>query len=334
MEFLFILFYFYFFFIFYLFFTFFFIYSEDTHSFPLYAPTFFSLKTQKAPKASNMSENNLPIDLEDQQSYRDVPEFDLLSDQISGSLIEISNNLSRLEKNIDVLKIKARDNSTENSTKYIQEQQRICVDLISSLMGMFKEISVHRKQMDRLDREQLNKSQVFVRDKLNRSIKALLDQFRGLQKEVTSVDAALNEQNTNTEHNQHELALKPAEETNAQNVTQQKSKLIMEYQPVNAEEVEYQQNMVQERERDIEQISHGVEELNEIFQDLSTIVTSQGEMVDNIETNIYSTLNDTRYASRHLKRADRYHRNRRKFCFWLLVIACVVLFFLILIIFA
>ena len=281
-----------------------------------------------------MSEEALPIDLEEQQPYKDVPEFDLLSDRISGSLLEISNNLSRLEKNIDLLKIKAKDKGDRDNIHGVEQQQKICIELIGTLMDMFKQISVYRKQMDQLDREQLNKSQIFVRDKLNRSLKALLDQFKGLQAEITSIDAELNNGNLNNEYQEHELTTRPELHTaqeSPQSPVQQQSKLVMEYQPVNAEEVEYQQNLANERERDIEQISHGVEELNEIFQDLSTIVTSQGEMVDNIETNIYSTLNDTRSASRHLRKADRYHRNRRRFCFWLLMIACVVLLFVILI---
>lgn len=44
-------------------------------------------------------------------------------------------------------------------------------------------------------------------------------------------------------------------------------------------EVEYQEQLIQEREGEIEEIEQGITELNEIFRDLATIVTDQGSMI-------------------------------------------------------
>ena len=44
-------------------------------------------------------------------------------------------------------------------------------------------------------------------------------------------------------------------------------------------ELEYQEQLIQEREGEIEEIERGVLELNEIFRDLGTIVTEQQSML-------------------------------------------------------
>lgn len=44
-------------------------------------------------------------------------------------------------------------------------------------------------------------------------------------------------------------------------------------------EIEFQEQLIQEREGEIEEIEQGITELNEIFRDLATIVSDQGSMI-------------------------------------------------------
>lgn len=44
-------------------------------------------------------------------------------------------------------------------------------------------------------------------------------------------------------------------------------------------ELEFQEQLIQEREGEIEQIEQGISELNQIFKDLGQIVTEQGSMI-------------------------------------------------------
>ncbi|VEU23963.1 DEKNAAC105103 [Brettanomyces naardenensis] len=264
------------------------------------------------------------IDLEEQPEYRDVPEFDEVNDEISNRLLEIGNTLSNLQRNLDVMEQKV---GRGNVDKY----QANSIALVNSLLEKFRDLSVYSKRLNGIDSDLLNKSQVFVKGKLNQSLKGLLGDFQESQTRLSEIDKELNRRNMEVIR-QEEEATQAEDGYHVSPATRQK--VVVEYEPVNAEEIEYQRNLVEERERDIERISTGVNELNEIFQDLSSMVVSQGEIIDNIETNIYSTLHDTRMASKHLTRADRYDRNKRKFCFWLWVIVCVILFFMVLIIFA
>lgn len=110
-------------------------------------------------------------------------------------------------------------------------------------------------------------------------------------------------------------------------------------------EVEFQEQLIQEREGEIAEIEQGITELNQIFRDLATIVTDQGSMIsesaylqrtqppaltrdvqtDNIESNVISVANDTRGASEQLVTAHNYQRKAASRMLCLLVIFIIVL---------
>ncbi|BGP15596.1 hypothetical protein JCM10213_004113 [Rhodosporidiobolus nylandii] len=95
-------------------------------------------------------------------------------------------------------------------------------------------------------------------------------------------------------------------------------------------DIEFQEQLIQEREGEIAQIEQGITELNQIFKDLGQIVGEQQSMVDNIETNVISVARDTHGASTQLTEAHAYQRKagRRMFCLllvFLLVLTVVLL---------
>lgn len=110
-------------------------------------------------------------------------------------------------------------------------------------------------------------------------------------------------------------------------------------------EVEFQEQLIQEREGEIEEIEQGITELNQIFRDLAQIVGDQGDsisesqsilstllqalmglvFVDDISSNIFSVVRDTERAGTELTQASDYQRKagRRMLC--LLLVFFVVL---------
>ncbi|KAG7811847.1 hypothetical protein KL921_002113 [Ogataea angusta] len=260
------------------------------------------------------------ITLEEQPLYRDVPEFDDINRQISNTLLDVNNGLSNLNKNLNFLQDAI--NKDQNVQKYHQNASK----LISRLFELFKSVSDGTRRLNQLDASLLNKSQTFVKDKLNTSLKRALQDFNDLQSLYTSLEKKMNEKSASLISHETEGESEPP--------SREQQQVVIEYEPLNAEEVEYQRALIEERERDIENISQGIEELNQIFHDLSNIVVEQGGLIDNIESNLYSTLHDTQRASKHLHKADRYQRNKRRLYFWLLVIVSVVFLFLVLIVVA
>lgn len=103
----------------------------------------------------------------------------------------------------------------------------------------------------------------------------------------------------------------------------------IQHTPLNAEQIEAQHYEAIQREAEISKIVNSVGELNQIFHDMNTLVSSQGELIDNIENNIYSTLENTRMADRQLRKADRWDRKRRRCSCVLMVVVVIVMFILL-----
>ena len=91
------------------------------------------------------------------------------------------------------------------------------------------------------------------------------------------------------------------------------------------DEVDFQENLIIEREGEIRQIEQSVGELNELFRDVAHIVREQGDMIDTIDVNVENTLTDTRGADVELRSASRYQKAaRNKACCLLLILAIVM----------
>ena len=90
--------------------------------------------------------------------------------------------------------------------------------------------------------------------------------------------------------------------------------------------MDYQEQLIIEREGEIRQIEQSVGELNELFRDVAHIVREQGDMLDTIDANVENTVTDTRGADMELRSAARYQRSaRNKACCLLLIMAIVLI---------
>jgi uncharacterized protein YcbK (DUF882 family) len=107
---------------------------------------------------------------------------------------------------------------------------------------------------------------------------------------------------------------------------QQQAQLLEEPRLAQQDEVDYQENLIIEREGEIRQIEQSVGELNELFRDVAHIVREQGDVLDTIDVNVENTLQDTRGADTELRSASRYQKSaRNKACCLLLIMAIVLI---------
>ena len=72
-------------------------------------------------------------------------------------------------------------------------------------------------------------------------------------------------------------------------------------------------NHLHQREQDINKLAHGVQEVSDLFMDMSLLVSYQGEKIDNIEANIASTLSSTNNVNKELLKASKY-QEKKKYC--------------------
>ncbi|PRW59489.1 syntaxin [Chlorella sorokiniana] len=98
--------------------------------------------------------------------------------------------------------------------------------------------------------------------------------------------------------------------------------------------LQFNEAVIEERDQAIVEITGQIGEVHQIFQDLAVLVVDQGEMLDDIESNITRAAERTADASVQISRAERSQRSARsKWCF-LLVITMIVVGLLMLIILA
>lgn len=89
-------------------------------------------------------------------------------------------------------------------------------------------------------------------------------------------------------------------------------------------EIEYNEAIIADREQSIVEIEHAIHEVNEIFQDLGSLVTEQQGMIDNIESNIETSAARTGDATIELTHANRYQKSAGKKMIAILVIFIIV----------
>ena len=90
-------------------------------------------------------------------------------------------------------------------------------------------------------------------------------------------------------------------------------------------ELRFNEVLIEERDQAITEITGQIGEVHQIFQDLAVLVHDQGEMLDDIESNLTRAATQTQDAHVQIVRAERSQRRARNtWCFLLMLTAGVV----------
>jgi len=84
---------------------------------------------------------------------------------------------------------------------------------------------------------------------------------------------------------------------------------------------------VQEKHKDIQRLESSIQELHQLFVDLSVLVESQGELLDQIEYSVSQSLSYTKTGVGELEKANEYAaKSRKKMCMIIVFLLVVFLF--------
>ena len=82
---------------------------------------------------------------------------------------------------------------------------------------------------------------------------------------------------------------------------------------------------IQERHKDITRLEVSIQELHQLFLDMSVLVESQGELLDQIEYTVSQSVNYTGKAVEELRSANKYQKKvRQKMCCVIVIILVVI----------
>ncbi|KAJ9607840.1 SNAP receptor [Cladophialophora chaetospira] len=240
---------------------------------------------------------------QDDPTYRDDPEFQRFTESLSTKLFELISNISRL--------------SNQLSKKDTERGRERIHDLLEETRDGFKEVGDGVKRAQSWS--DLNPSQRYTNQKLSREFASALSEFQVVQRRAIERERA------------SKAALEEAQSGQSPSGEgQQQRQLLEEPQLAEQSEVDFQENLIIEREGEIRQIEQSVGELNELFRDVAHLVRDQGDMLDAIDVNVENTLTDTRGADVELRSASRYQKSARNKACCLLVILAVVMLIVVL----
>lgn len=282
--------------------------------------------------------------------FSDSPLYDTLKDAIAEQLFEINGQISTVTQFI--VSLRKFENQNNVNTEYVERIDKKSIDIIHKIRKLLDTMNQSVNEMNTIDDNELNKSKLMSREKLNKDIKLSIQEFQNIQIEYTKIMksinlkaqeqlnqnvAALRQEEETVKEGQQKLDFDMAKDNTKDNIfdadhRSKNNQMIIEMDPINNEEFSYQQNLIRERDAEIQNIEQGINELHEIFRDLGTVIQQQGILVDNIEANIYSAVDNTQKGSKELHKAMLSQKKQGKFCLYLLVFLSLLLLFMILVI--
>lgn len=95
--------------------------------------------------------------------------------------------------------------------------------------------------------------------------------------------------------------------------------------------VDITDDLITEREQDIDAITRDLFDINEIFKTLNTVVQEQGYLLDHIEHNVNSVVINVENAETELESANTKQKNTGNWLWWIFIILIVLLIVIVLI---
>ena len=271
--------------------------------------------------------------------FSDSPRYDALKDTIAEQLFQINGQIGTVRQFITSLKKFYNQNNV--NTEYVERIDKKTINMIHKIRDLLNKMNQSITEMNNIDENELNKNRLISREKLNKDIKLSIQEFQNIQIDYTKIMKLINIK-AQEQLNQNVAALGQEEEeqqpdtdtinNNTSINRTRNNQMIVEMDPINNEEFLYQQNLIRERDAEIQNIEQGINELHGIFRDLSTVIQQQGVLVDNIEANIYSAVDNTQKGSKELHKAMLSQKRQSKLCIYLLIFLSIFLFFMILVV--
>lgn len=96
--------------------------------------------------------------------------------------------------------------------------------------------------------------------------------------------------------------------------------------------IKFQDEMINHNNEEITKILKDQIFINEMFKDISLIVSSSSPLVDNIETNIMSSSKDIEYGNKQIEIAEKNQKSQQKnLCYCVIGIAIIIIILLVII---
>ena len=265
---------------------------------------------------------------------------------------EIRSDIFAISGNVTVIRKLISDFGTNRDTHEMRERIN---NLQTSTQDLIRSTTQHFKALTQLTAESTSptlipldvssstgagstgniKMQKLEQQKLKRDFQQIVDTFQQLQRQSMEKSR---EYVAKARTKTHQLESHGGNDGDKDSDNEESAGLLKQEQKRQQEllrldnEIEFNENIIIEREMAIREIETSVHEVNEIFRDLGSLVTEQQGMIDNIESNIENTAMRTGDAHIELQSANRHQAKAKNRLCWILGIFAGVIVFLVLLI--
>lgn len=248
------------------------------------------------------------------ERFSDFPDFDESLSSLSNLLFEINGDISTLQQFLETLE------SGIANGKSIEKITAKSMSNIDKTTLKMADLKVLMDSLVKLDNAQLDNQRIISKEKILRDVNFSVNEFKSCQSRLKRFNEKLNNENKAAllqEEEDHLVQLPVSTSASQVNGSSNKMHMIVERHDPSQLGIEYQNNMIQQRDQEISRIESGILDINSIFKDLSSLVVDQGQMINTIESNIYNVETNVKLGSQELTRALEYQRKKAKLCFYL-----------------
>ncbi|KAI9613366.1 hypothetical protein H4Q26_009966 [Puccinia striiformis f. sp. tritici PST-130] len=227
-------------------------------------------------------------------------EFQNLANKVSTHIFRINSNVSGLQKLIDLL----------GSSRDTSDIRKKLHDLTESTREFIKNSSSDAKK---LASWQVTDSYKIEQQKVSRDYASSIQAFQ----RVSRLSVERQKQFVDRVKSSHLLSSPSKHGRIASQDIEPESHELSETRPQSYTGLRARlpRGLIEERENEIREIEVGINELNQIFRDLGTIVQEQGGNIDNIESNVHRINEDMSGAVTELHQAHEYQKKSGKRCY-------------------
>mmetsp|Transcript_18608 Transcript_18608/g.39024 ORF Transcript_18608/g.39024 Transcript_18608/m.39024 type:complete len:303 (+) Transcript_18608:84-992(+) len=224
------------------------------------------------------------------------------SERAAGGYEQVSDGIVQYQRNVALLEKMARNFGTKNDTSVLKTQYNLQLEVIQQLgqriESQLKTLESRLTTLPRLEASQSRTTHV----KLSRDYRLVEQRFKNVQLDVKKrVSLA--------EAKERERRLGSADGRDGGGfggLTGNKESEQEEYRlrQIQMQEDRINEEIMKEREQEIQHIHKSMYQVNEIYKDLAHLVDTQQEGIDQVETQMEGAKENTKEGLKHIEKAN------------------------------
>jgi len=236
---------------------------------------------------------------------RGVQQSGAAAASVGGGYEQVSDSIVQYQRNIALLEKLARNVGTKNDTSVSQTQYNLQLEVIQQLGQRIEtQLRSHESRLSTLPRSEASSLRT-THIKLTRDYRLVEQQFRNLQLDVKRKRSLAEVRQREVVRMEEEERERRRREENKGGVGEEEmTEEGMQWQ-MQIQEDKINEEIMREREAEIKNIHKGMHQVNEIYKDLAHLVDEQQEGIDQIETQMEDTKENTATGLKHIEKANQ-----------------------------